>query len=333
MALNVNGLPCYMNSERYPTVNATVYRNQQAIMANQNNTKSSAVTDTPVKRKRSSSPSGQEKPSKKHQPAAKEKKIEVIEIVSDDDDDNEQTFYTPLTSHGNASPPAIEHHAQPALDDTTLQQYMTRPVPARNYPTHIYAGSTHNPRFIVALLALADRNLPFMDFISARNHIPNVPYWAPTPVLTSTNTTFESYLDYEPRPGDLELFIHFIPGYYSDSRHCLGYTVVMPYLLTNGVYTFGDNRLSASSMLYTPCTDADLEFYGLVRRRASVDPRMGVEMPVSDGRWINGFHDGRGVRETLKVWRERCRLMAGGYEDLEMDAAERRRKGGGAVMN
>ncbi|KAF1995119.1 hypothetical protein P154DRAFT_389090, partial [Amniculicola lignicola CBS 123094] len=137
-----------------------------------------------------------------------------------------------------------------ALDKKFSTDTAPNPVELSKTGAPIYVTKTYNPLLALAITRIAEKNLPFVDFTSALNHLPNLEPSDPLPVLPvgQHDQIFLGDIPYKRKATDQKIEIVFIPDYYEDERHCLGFhTQEIP------------NEFAAESMLYTPCSQGDLE--------------------------------------------------------------------------
>ncbi|KAF1933539.1 uncharacterized protein M421DRAFT_51836 [Didymella exigua CBS 183.55] len=204
------------------------------------------------------------------------------------------------------------------------------PLDMAAYTQPVYAGTTHNPTVFLAILHIAQRNLPGMDFVSALNHIPNIRPADQLPVLIPTasgNLAPAPFLDSRPpykRPGDDDINVAFLPYFYGE-RHGIAYWQYIKDF---------KRGIALGSACVTPCSEDDLRHYGLVDYIAAEDLAgfikqdggsvRGVDMMrvvgIEDGNWmqrdvVEDWTDWRATFRTCAVhWESRMRLMRGEHE-------------------
>lgn len=193
------------------------------------------------------------------------------------------------------------------------------PSPPTAYASAIYAGKTHNPAVFLAILLLAQHNLPHLDLVSALNHIPNI---APTDALPALVTAAgPPFLDTRsPRPrrdSDEEINIAFLPRFYDNgTRHALGFFQVVGCPRRGKVL---------GTAFFTPCEEDELRRYGLVAYVegadgvAQGDGELGVEtmsrVGCEKGGWrekdtVEDYEEWKLVYRVVSVaWETRMRLM------------------------
>lgn len=185
------------------------------------------------------------------------------------------------TMHDSAEP-------QPQHTSPCASTHPLPPVSPEHYDQRIYSGRTHNPAVFLAILRIAEHNLPSVDQRSALNHLPNVRPTDPLPNITVSapgNPAALPFIDLTPLPlraNDLGIQIAFLPTFYSDTRHCVGYFEV--FLGPRG-------RKKIGNCLFTPCTEEDLRRYGLVE--------------YLEGREGGGVEGMRRVGSRQGLWYER----------------------------
>ncbi|CBY00720.1 hypothetical protein IAQ61_011628 [Plenodomus lingam] len=160
--------------------------------------------------------------------------------------------------------------------------YTTRPAPAARseYHSDIYHATTTSSAVCLAIVRIAEKNLPFIDFTSAANHLPNLSPSDPLPSLPVG--IFTGDLPSSHLPTSTRISIAFLPEFYSDNRHALGY-----YVLLSAIADTQKERVTAA--VFTPCTIADLEDWDMVLyekgRQAEGIHHMDV-VGVRGGRWV-----------------------------------------------
>jgi len=176
---------------------------------------------------------------------------------------------------------------------------------ASEYLTHpIYKGQTKNPLVCLAIIRIAQTNLPSINFNSALDHIHNIRPTDPFPQLPK-NGQFADDVKYIPRAGDSSIKTIFIPEYYLDGRHALGFYVRI--------------QSSIASVLFTPCTDEDLNRHGLFKLAAGEDHGTWEEtvVAVNDGKWFSKAEIGYwrpGFNWVSDYWASRLKLIMGGED-------------------
>jgi hypothetical protein len=183
------------------------------------------------------------------------------------------------------------------------------PATRSEYKCTIFMCTTTNPAVFLSIVRVAQRNTPFIDFTSALSHLPNHPPVAPLPVLTPG--TFPGDILHILTPTCITYNVVFLPNFYEDGRHALGYFRLPP------------DTTKVSTCLFTPCTTDDLEAYDLILylegRRA--DGTNG-ETCVGErtGKWLHPEDEEEweewrtGYRVAKAVWENRLRLMRVGMD-------------------
>jgi hypothetical protein len=177
------------------------------------------------------------------------------------------------------------------IEDTHL------PTPHRHYDQAIYRASTTNPAVFLAIARIAQHNIPFLDFTSALDHLPNLAPSARLPKFT--HGKFSADIPHKSKDTDITLVIAFLPDYYQDARHALGFFTLERDPNPNS------SRVWARTCLCTPCTTQDLEDYGLV---TWVGGKRGEKMEAvgsREGAWLDSD-----VVEDWEDWRT-CKLVVG----------------------
>jgi hypothetical protein len=161
--------------------------------------------------------------------------------------------------------------------------YKLQPEHWENYALPIYKAKTYNPLLALAITRLAEKNLPFINWTSELAHLPNVgpqtlPPEFPPPEAGEPMPYLDAATTWTVLPGDQVITIVFLPEYYIDGRHALGfYTRKMP------------SRLLCS-IICTPCTTAELRAAGLLDLA-----------PVASGVPISAIQDGAVGREDMHM--------------------------------
>jgi hypothetical protein len=194
----------------------------------------------------------------------------------------------------------------PAIKREATIDYSKPPVgQAAEHLTHlIFKGQTKNPLVCLAIIRVAQTNLPFINFNSALDHIHNIRPTDPFPQLPRNG--FADDVTYHPRAGDSSIKIIFIPEYYKDDRHALGFYVRI--------------RPGISSVLFTPCTYDDLDRHGLLKLAADKDDGTWQEMVIAanDGQWYTKAdiaYWNIAYNWVSDYWESRLKLILGGEED------------------
>ncbi|KAF9695193.1 hypothetical protein EKO04_007034 [Ascochyta lentis] len=140
----------------------------------------------------------------------------------------------------------------------------TLPSPPTTLPTYkepIYIGTSSNPALFLSILRIAQHNLPSLDFSSALNHLPNthtsdtLPRLYPSAPGNLAPPPFLDASDTPARTNDANLHVAFLPSFYRDGRHCIGYFEML-------ASSRGAKKVGAC--LFAPCLEEELRRYGLV---------------------------------------------------------------------
>ncbi|CAN9400721.1 unnamed protein product [Alternaria alternata] len=140
-----------------------------------------------------------------------------------------------------------------------------------DYDWPIYRARTTNPTVFLAIIRIAEKNLPFINFDSTITHLPNRAVNASLPILPFNNApnrrwkgkekaVFTDNLPYEEKKDDQLMTILFLPEFYKDGKHAVGYYDIAP-------GRDKSMRLEAENvvqLLFTPCDTEDLVRWGLV---------------------------------------------------------------------
>lgn len=221
------------------------------------------------------------------------------------------------------------------VSDTVID-YTRLPKPRTSRPDYleyIYRATTTNPAVFLAILRVAERNLPFINFDSAITHLPNLLPNARLPAIPtlsallsnpsesfkaskSTTTTSgqpekkgkhrqPAFVEDTPqgkRKGDMEMTILFLPHLYEDGRHAIGYYALAPEADPDAKQL---NPEDVVQILFTPCTISDLVEAGLLEW-TPIDPDLKERSDDKNGK------DGRGRKEE----------DAGDEEELDIEYIE-----------
>jgi len=187
----------------------------------------------------------------------------------------------------------------PEVSDTIID-YTKLPRPRCNRPNYveyIYRATTTNPAVFLAILRVAERNLPFINFDSAITHLPNLPANARLPAIPALSAlspelskpfkpsappesenqpgkkkanqpAFVEDTPHEKKETDIAMTILFLPNLYEDGRHALGYYALAPEADPD---TKQLNPEDVVQILFTPCVISDLVEAKLLEWTA-VDP-------------------------------------------------------------
>ncbi|RYO58334.1 hypothetical protein AA0113_g7813 [Alternaria arborescens] len=140
-----------------------------------------------------------------------------------------------------------------------------------DYDWPVYCARTTNPAVFLAIIRIAEKNLAFINFESAVTHLPNRAVNASLPVLPFNSApnrkwkgkekaVFTDDLLYEKKKDDQLMTVLFLPEFYKDGKHAVGYYDIAP-------GRDKSMRLEAENvvqLLFTPCDTEDLVRWGLV---------------------------------------------------------------------
>ncbi|KAI4618814.1 hypothetical protein J4E80_005418 [Alternaria sp. BMP 0032] len=207
-----------------------------------------------------------------------------------DEDDNEDDEDRKMeeNSNANANPKSKldERTYVPEISDTIID-YTKPPKPRCNRPNYveyIYRATTTNPAVFLAILRVAERNLPFINFDSAITHLPNLAANARLPGIPALSalspdpsklsepsapsespnqpgkkkTNHPAFVEDTPhakKEADIPMTLLFLPNLYEDGRHALGYYALAP---EADAGTKQLNPEDVVQILFTPCGISDL---------------------------------------------------------------------------
>ncbi|KAF2854102.1 hypothetical protein T440DRAFT_268344 [Plenodomus tracheiphilus IPT5] len=199
------------------------------------------------------------------------------------------------------------HSTRHSAPDPSIT-YATRPVPPPSHDDYTsliyYATTTHTP-VCLSIIRIAEKNLPFLSFTSATSHLPNLAPSDPLPPLP--RGTFTGDIPYSPLPTDVTIYIAFLPEFYEDMRHALGYYVLSPENMAEPV------RHRITACVFTPCTTRDLEDWDLVLYLEGEEEKdiHGMDVVgVKGGEWLDPVDDEAQwgvVWWVLERWEKRVR--------------------------
>lgn len=194
------------------------------------------------------------------------------------------------------------------------------------YTSKLYKGTTRNPAVCLAIARLVQRNLPYIDWTSALNHMPNLPpgvHAEDTPARSDKGKGKAKMRDVD---HDEDLVILFLPDFYHDGRHALGYYMTSP-------KNPKAKEKRVTQILFSPCTSAQLQRYGLITYASDKGKGKGKEkasewrhvqsVGASAGRWLDCdvVEDWDEWKEAVgvvgKVWEKR--LKQTGVADLGLE--------------
>lgn len=162
--------------------------------------------------------------------------------------------------------------------------YAELPQQVDDYDNPIYTAKTTNPAVILAITRIAQRNLKFLDFTSALDHLPNLPPNRPLPKLQKD--VFSDNHPHHHRNDDVQVTIAFLPAFHQDGAHAIGY-FTLPH--SQKAHTHPSFRLQTEGCLFTPCSTADLEDFSLVlwNRKKIRGKARGIQAVGSrNGAWV-----------------------------------------------
>jgi len=195
--------------------------------------------------------------------------------------------------------------------------------PWRLYTHPVYKGTTSDPMIPLAIIRIAERNLPFINFDSALNNLPNLGAGEKYPVWRDDVDFIDKNTAHDRRSTHDRICVVFLPDYYIDGRHAVGF------------YTRKQPSKRFAAMLFTPCTVADLnaaKLWTLVAED-SAGPVDGsawedVLVGVGAGQWFHGEmveenETRNAVVAVEKEWTLRLKLTLRELEEYKPEAAER----------
>jgi hypothetical protein len=185
------------------------------------------------------------------------------------------------------------------------------PATQSDYHQPIYVAKTFVPAAFLAIVRIAQKNMPFLDLRSAIIHLPNLTPTAAMPKLS--RDVFTGDIPSPKRPNHTEMTVALLPDFYTDGRHCVGYYCVK--LDAEKVWT--------QTCLFTPCTSADLRRYGLIEHLPEPDSTITSVKHVGsrNGDWM---HDdvvedyakwAQGWKVASHVWEKRMCVFRGAGEN------------------
>ena len=156
------------------------------------------------------------------------------------------------------------------------------PLSAAEYQREIYKANTTNPSVCLAIIRIAEKNMPLIDFSSAINHLPNLRPKDPLPKLRHRVL----YAQPRKRHGDIEMNVIFLPHFYQDGRHALGYYALSPEP-DNWSWTPKQGCLFVKHELFTPCTTGNLIMYDLVEYVSGLGGNVSIDREELDMEHVN----------------------------------------------
>jgi hypothetical protein len=182
--------------------------------------------------------------------------------------------------------------------------YSIAPYPAEEYDHPVYITLTTNPAVFLAIIRIAQHNLPAIDFRGAMIHLPNLAPDTGLPKLRKGKPAATH--PHRKHATDTMLKVAFLPHFYEDRRHAIGYYSIAPpfdhWDDPNPPSRVQTSRMWIQTCIFTPCTVADLEFYGLVEwtsRRGGKEWRNIQNVGCRGGDWVR--HD---LVEEWEEWDE-----------------------------
>ncbi|KAF1915660.1 hypothetical protein BDU57DRAFT_452247 [Ampelomyces quisqualis] len=209
-----------------------------------------------------------------------------------------------LEGKGNGEEDEGGGHVLRKKEEDEGVDYSIAPYPAATYEYPVYMTSTTNPALFLAIIRIAQHNLPTIDFRAAIAHLPNHPLDKPLPHLVKGKSP--SSYPHKKGSNDTPMKLAFLPHFYQDGRHALGYFFNTPPFDCADSHNPPDyrqqKRLWMQTCLFTPCTTEDLEAYGMVewkrRRGRKVWENIG-SVGKHEGKWMS-----RDAAEEWKEWDE-----------------------------
>ncbi|KAJ4353152.1 hypothetical protein N0V95_003624 [Ascochyta clinopodiicola] len=268
-----------------------------------------------------------------------EKHQDTIPVRSVESEENQQQLtgvkhYLHMMSQlGLNAKPSLDHIDYRSLGvtreaTTTIEDKPSPHIPPAtqtpsslpSYTQPIYLGTTQNPKVFLSILRIAQQNLPTLDLTSALNHLPNTPASDALPHLHPSapgNLAPPPFVDDLPalhRTDRAKIHIAFLPAFYADARHSIGYFEVLH-------SARGGKKVGAC--LFSPCVEEELRRYGLVEYLSGREDG-GVEgmrrVGAGTGYWVSmdtveEYEEWEMVwRGVKKVWEGRVRFARGSLE-------------------
>jgi hypothetical protein len=247
-------------------------------------------------------------------------------LTSDDEDEDEYEDENDENNNANASGKNAkptkrtrwQQDTSTIIIATTIATTLPKPLTNRiNYLESIYTITTSNPAVLLSILRIAERNLPFINFDSAIMHLPNVAANARVPALPCGSHRKENgqpaFVDDIPwqEPGEVEMdevmTILFLPRFYTDGRHAVGYYALAPHYTPSPAQPLAVSDVV--QILFTPCHTADLVQAGLVEWVPGDDGREGADSDDLGVEYIQCVGARRGDwldRDVVEDWEEWC---------------------------
>ncbi|EUC43137.1 hypothetical protein COCMIDRAFT_101650 [Bipolaris oryzae ATCC 44560] len=204
---------------------------------------------------------------------------------SDEQPEEEQERYEHLTKHSSTTIPRP-------------------PSVYTEYDHQIYTCTTTNPAICLAIARIAQHNLPNINFQSAINHLPNVPPAGRLPKL-QPGVLAEDIPHEQDTENDDVITVLFLPRFYHDGRHALGYYTADPPTSNSAQDAWRARLKDVRQMLFTPCVIEDLEAYGMIRYAAVSRAQDDIEAGDASVQSI-GARGGRWLQfDSVEDWDER----------------------------
>jgi len=156
------------------------------------------------------------------------------------------------------------------------------------YHQPIYVANTFVSAIFLAIIRIAQKNMPFLDLRSALIHLPNVVPTAAMPKLSGD--VFTGDIPSPKRPSHVPMNVALLPNFYADGRHAIGYFHMRMRINSGDKHT--------QTCLFTPCTTAELRYYGLIEHLPE-DGKI-ASVPHVGSRNGNWLHDD--VVEDCEWW-------------------------------
>ncbi|KAH8727719.1 hypothetical protein GQ44DRAFT_724786 [Phaeosphaeriaceae sp. PMI808] len=182
--------------------------------------------------------------------------------LSSQQEDHTHNFTDPNECKGNIegvhdfdNPDEADGEARETSQGPILEQNINSaqpPSPRNDYGEMIYKARTCNPAVFLAVIRIAQKNLPSLDLSSAINHLPNIHSSKPLPKLPPRG--FVNDTPHDRRRSDTEITIALLPYFYTDGRHALGFFDIVPHAY----------RSLTNTCVFTPCTTTDLQHFNML---------------------------------------------------------------------
>ncbi|CAA9957996.1 hypothetical protein PTMSG1_01571 [Pyrenophora teres f. maculata] len=189
------------------------------------------------------------------------------------------------------------------------------PASVAEYQREIYKTKTTDPAVYLAIIRIAEKNMPAINFSSAVNHLPNLHPKDPIPKLKRGIMNSQR----KERRSDIAMNVIFLPHFYHDGRHALGYYALSPEP-DNWTWAANQAGLFVKHELFTPCTSWDLEQYDLVEYVKGLDGTYSTDGEGLDAEYIDsvGARGGKwlawDVVEDWEYWLAELQVVRGVWE-------------------